>query len=85
MANASFLVGAVADRCVSVGAVDGTMDNAGAEELREGCWKIELGRSEVWEKWEEVSERSFVFVKVELIGEEESNLRGGIVGAVGLP
>lgn len=37
MANASFLVGAVADRWVNVGAEDGTMDNAGAEELREGC------------------------------------------------
>lgn len=83
MANASFLVGAVADRCVSVGAEEGTIDRAGAEELRAGCWNIELGLSE---ERVGVSGSSLVFVlKVELMGDVVSNLRGGIKGAAEFP
>lgn len=78
MANASFLAGTVAARWAKVGAVEGTIESAGAEELRAGCWNIELGLSEGGG----VSGRSFVLVlKLELMGEEVSNLKGGIVGA----
>lgn len=76
MAKASFLAGAVADRWVSVGADEGTIERAGAEELRAGCWNIELGLSEGGGG---MSGRSLgAVLKVELI----SNLRGGIEGAV---
>jgi len=46
LANASLLLGEVADLWERVGIVDDIVDKVGADELKLGCWKIEFGLSE---------------------------------------
>ena len=48
LANASRLLGVVAERCVSISGVELIVDSAGADELRFGWLKMVLGFSGGW-------------------------------------